>query len=239
MFMNNASPNNKYSRGGALGCPIDINSIKRIARLCEEASSSIKTSFTAMIESQTSMLDVYVSEIKEGRVLIFSSEDSALWTIKNLFLKRTKREDNTFMGMPPHWFHSNMLRELSDIEDRARWTLPKNRTPIIFAGHSVGGAIASIAAMGASFRGLNVKSVITFGAPAFLTTDGQKEYLLTDCTSRFVNHMDHVCATPFGAKHGVFPINLMSHRQTIFSSLPWNFYEEIHSIHEYIRRLPI
>jgi len=94
--------------------------------------------------------------------------------------------------------HYGFYHAWLSIRQRVIESLPKDKSPVWFAGHSLGGALACLAALAAVSEGANVAGVYTFGQPrvgdkvwgkAFEQALGGKVY-------RLVNREDPVPRMP-------------------------------------------
>lgn len=94
--------------------------------------------------------------------------------------------------------HYGFYHAWLSIRQRVIESLPKDKSPVWFTGHSLGGALACLAAIAAVSEGVNVAGVYTFGQPrvgngvwrdAYNQALGQKTY-------RLVNREDPVPRIP-------------------------------------------
>ena len=74
------------------------------------------------------------------------------------------------------WSHAGFLKGARGIVDKGLFGTLSREAPIIFMGHSLGGAVAINAAGLLSAEGFNVAGVITLGAPRTLTRSGAKTF---------------------------------------------------------------
>jgi len=74
------------------------------------------------------------------------------------------------------WAHSGFLKGAQGIVGKGLFGMLDKRIPIIFVGHSAGGAIALAAASILHAEEFDVQAVITFGCPRVLTKGSVEKY---------------------------------------------------------------
>jgi len=74
------------------------------------------------------------------------------------------------------WSHAGFLKGARGLVDKGLYGMLKREIPIVFTGHSLGGAIAINAAKILDAEGFNIDSVVTFGAPRTLTKGAVKNF---------------------------------------------------------------
>lgn len=110
---------------------------------------------------------------------------------------------NMKFGDAEHSVHEGFKKEYESSKDSLYEILNnrKNKTPIDFTGHSLGGAVAGIAALDAATNRPEIKigSVVNFGCPRFLSPKAAKLYKaigLSDKTLRVKQTLDPVPRVP-------------------------------------------
>ncbi|MDB5103736.1 MAG: hypothetical protein JWP91_1425 [Fibrobacteres bacterium] len=143
-----------------------------------------------------------------------------------------------------HRGFSSAYDELKPLQDSM---LDKNK-PVVVAGHSLGGATATIAALDLKQRGYNVVSLTTFGCPRVGAADFKKTYDAANIpTFRYVNSYDVVPRIPkIGYNHVGTPFYLgsdgkmLDRQESILKLWPWNVPEQrvsSHHLYNYISNL--
>jgi hypothetical protein len=66
------------------------------------------------------------------------------------------------------WCHAGFLKGARRVVDKHLMTMVSRAKPVIFIGHSLGGALSVISAILMKLAGFNVTGLITFGAPRAL-----------------------------------------------------------------------
>lgn len=94
--------------------------------------------------------------------------------------------------------HLGFHQAWMSIRARVMESLPKDKSPVLFTGHSLGGALATVAAISAVSEGVNVAGVYTFGQPRVGNSVWAKAYdqALKNKTWRLVNRQDPVPRMP-------------------------------------------
>lgn len=94
--------------------------------------------------------------------------------------------------------HRGFHQAWMSIRARVMESLPKDKSPVLFTGHSLGGALATLAAIAAVAEGVNVAGVYTFGQPRVGNSVWAKAYdqALKNKTWRLVNRQDPVPRMP-------------------------------------------
>lgn len=156
----------------------------------------------------------YTPPVKHGTNAFLAVRDDAAFvffrgTERGLEDWRTNLDiplDNTFAGKVHGGFLQAMDAVWQDGDGIAARiaALCAPETPIWFAGHSLGGALAVLAASRAFNDQLNVAGVYTFGQPRTVGGDFAEWYnhRLGKRTFRFVNASDLVPRVPLRALHG-------------------------------------
>lgn len=94
--------------------------------------------------------------------------------------------------------HSGFHGALDEVWDDVAADVSATEKPLFVTGHSLGGALATLAAARAHSEGSSVAGVFTFGQPRVGKTDFQRAYnsALEAVTFRVVNHIDLVTRVP-------------------------------------------
>jgi hypothetical protein len=100
--------------------------------------------------------------------------------------------------------HTGFMEAYSGVDNRLQEALKRHQggdknKPVLFTGHSLGGALAQIAATDAKEKGINVASVYTFGQPRIgdrAFSAHYKQLGLSSKTYRHVNQGDPVPRLP-------------------------------------------
>ena len=95
--------------------------------------------------------------------------------------------------------HSGHHRALTEVWDDMELDIVRVGLPVVVTGHSLGAALATLAAARLTEANVTVNAVYTFGQPRIGKTDFQRAYdeRLGTATFRFVNHIDLVTRVPF------------------------------------------
>jgi triacylglycerol lipase len=123
------------------------------------------------------------------------SEQVADWLTNARFLP-TSREQGVHI-------HSGFITALDEVWGELASALRTDPLPVVVTGHSLGGALASLAALRLAITGHAVAGVVTFGQPRTGHADFRRLYdsLLAGVTLRFVNHIDLVTRVPLLAQN--------------------------------------
>ena len=96
------------------------------------------------------------------------------------------------------WSHAGFLKGAQGVVDKSLFGLLKRDRPIIFTGHSLGGALSINAAAILQSEGFKVSAVVTFGAPRTLTKGASKRFSSSGINIwEFSNKGDPVPDVPF------------------------------------------
>jgi len=106
--------------------------------------------------------------------------------------------------------HQGFCRAAGSVEHEILWRVREHEwagKKVIFTGHSLGGALAQIAALNLVESGLRVDAVVSFGSPRVGDGHFRAYYntLLGECSTRVVNQTDMVTRLPGllqGYRHG-------------------------------------
>jgi hypothetical protein len=139
---------------------------------------------------------------------------------------------------PVHTGFSSAYEELKPLQD----SILDKRKPIVVAGHSLGGATATIAALDLKQRGYNVVSLTTFGCPRVGGTEFKSAYDKAGIPShRYVNSYDVVPRIPkSGFEHVGTPYYLGSNgkmlksQESILKLWPWEMPKQRVSSHHLV-----
>jgi pimeloyl-ACP methyl ester carboxylesterase len=132
--------------------------------------------------------------------------------------------DVDFLGFGDARVHAGFLEALDSIGDEIYRVLKDPKlTEVAFTGHSLGGAIATLAALRAEREGIKVSSVYTFGSPRVGNQKFALAYnqLLGDRTFRIVNEGDLVSLLPSRDRPLLHSILLLVEQQIrLYKNIP-------------------
>lgn len=170
-----------------LACNISFDSYKEIPHFGYKRTK---------IENENTV--AFVVETEDYNVLVFRGTDQLKDWIENLMFVGSRTKRIHYKESDPYYtqlnaavhagFHKSFRRVKNQIDDVI---LKSPKKPWIITGHSLGGAIASVASL---LLDLDNPMLITFGAPDWGNTDAT--WMVTQRTShylRFVNGNDIVC----------------------------------------------
>lgn len=94
--------------------------------------------------------------------------------------------------------HSGFHSGLSDLWDEVAGIVEASGKPVVATGHSLGGALATLAAARLRDTGIEVAAVYTYGQPRVGLRNFRAAYdrILADRTYRIINHIDLVTRVP-------------------------------------------
>ena len=96
------------------------------------------------------------------------------------------------------WSHAGFLKGARGIAEKGLYGLLRRELPIVFVGHSMGGAISLNAAAILKSMGFNVTLVVTFGAPRTFLKSTAKNYRKKGITVfQYSNPGDPITDVPF------------------------------------------
>ncbi len=128
-------------------------------------------------------------------VVFRGSESIADWLANARFLP-TYREQGVHI-------HTGFIDALDEVWSELSEAVVASALPVVVAGHSLGGALASLAALRLAMGGTTVDAVDTYGQPRTGHADFRRLYdgMLAGVTYRFVNHIDLVTRVPLLAQN--------------------------------------
>jgi triacylglycerol lipase len=136
-----------------------------------------------------------IGERQDAVVLAFAGTDPGVW--ENLVTDGDARitPDNTHRG-----FQTALDAVLGEV-DQAVQKSQANRKPLFVAGHSLGGALAVLAALSAQTAGVAPRAVYVFGMPRTGGEQFRADYdaRLGNITYRLVHGLDLVARVPSGS----------------------------------------
>ena len=138
----------------------------------------------------------FAARSDEVQYLAFRGSEQVSDWLTNARFMPTSREQGVHI-------HTGFIDALDEIWEELAVAVRAKDLPIVVTGHSLGGAVASLAALRLAIAGAAVAGVVTFGQPRTGHGDFRRLYdgLLAGVTLRFVNHIDLVTRVPLLAQN--------------------------------------
>lgn len=178
---------------------VDLALTERTLGMCSLAYSE-----PAVIERRLGGLDLremafstalstqaFVARDDTAQYLVFRGSDVIADWLANARFLPTSRE----LGVH---IHTGFIDALDEVWDELTAALRTSSLPVVVTGHSLGGALAALAALRLATSGTTVTAVFTYGQPRTGHADFRARYdsVLQSVTFRFINHIDLVTRVP-------------------------------------------
>jgi predicted lipase len=138
----------------------------------------------------------FTARSETTQFLVFrGTEGIADWLANARFLP-TSREQGVHI-------HTGFIDALDEVWGELAEAVVESNLPVVVTGHSLGGALASLAALRLTMGGSDVEAVYTYGQPRTGHSDFRTLYddMLGSITFRFINHIDLVTRVPLLAQN--------------------------------------